>query len=187
MDVGDYLVSERVGVERKEVDDFLSSMMDGRLFSQVKALKRAYQSPLIIIEGPSLFDRRRISADAIRGMLASITTDFGVPLMFTANDKETAKFLLTLVKREIAEGRHPGIRGEKGTMLVQERQQFIMEGLPNISGIIAQRLLSHFGSVRAVLEADEKELMKVQGVGKVIAKGIRETLDAPYYSKEKED
>ena len=186
LDVGDYLVSERVGVERKEVDDFLSSMMDGRLFSQVKALKRAYQSPLIIIEGGSLFDRRRISPDAIRGALASITTDFGVPLMFTADDMETAEFLLALVKREMAEGRKPGIRGEKGTMNDQERQQFIIEGLPNISGVIAQRLLSHFGSVRGVLEASEKELMKVQGVGKVIAKGIRETLDAPYYSSEKE-
>ena len=187
LDVGDYLISERVGIERKEVDDFLSSMMDGRLFSQVKALKGAYQSPLIIIEGESLFNRRRISADAIRGALASITTDFGVPLMFTASDEETARFILALVKREIAEGRKPGIRGEKGTMLVQERQQFIIEGLPNISGVIAQRLLSHFGSVRAVLEASEKELMEVQGVGKVIARGIRETLDAPYYSQGKRD
>jgi Fanconi anemia group M protein len=71
-------------------------------------------------------------------------------------------------------------------MLLQERQQFIIEGLPNISGVIAQRLLAHFGSVGAVLEASEKDLMKVKGVGKKIAKGIRETLDAPYYSKEKE-
>ncbi|MCK5024810.1 MAG: DEAD/DEAH box helicase, partial [Thermoplasmata archaeon] len=187
LDVGDYLVSERVGVERKEVDDFLSSMMDGRLFSQVRALKRAYQSPLIIIEGPSLFDRRQIPAGAIRGALASITTDFGVPLMFTTDDKDTAQFLLTLVKREVAEGRKPGIRGEKGTMLVQERQQFILEGLPNISGIKAQRLLSHFGSVKAVLEAPEKELMKVQGIGKVIAKEIRATLEAPYYANEKRE
>ncbi len=187
LDVGDYLISERVGVERKEVDDFLSSMMDGRLFSQVKALKRAYQSPLIIIEGESLFNRRQIPAEAIRGALASITTNFGVPLMFTVDDEDTAQFLLTLVKREVAEGRTPGIRGEKGTMLVQERQQFILEGLPNISGIKAQRLLSHFGSVKAVLEAPEKELMKVQGIGKVIAKEIRATLEAPYYSKEKKE
>lgn len=187
LDVGDYLISERVGVERKEVDDFLSSMMDGRLFSQVKALKRAYQSPLIIIEGESLFNRRQIPADAIRGALASITTDFGVPIMFTPDDKETAEFLRALIKRELAEGRTLGIRGEKGTMLVQERQQFIIEGLPNISGVIAQRLLSHFGSVKAVLDASEKELMEVQGVGKVIAKGIRETLEAPYYSKEKKE
>jgi len=186
LDIGDYLVSERVGVERKEVEDFIASIMDGRLFQQVKALKRAYQSPLIIIEGQDLYGRR-LSAEAIRGTLAAITVDFGVPIMFTANDSETAEFLLTLVKREAAEGRTPGIRGEKGTMLIQERQQFIIEGFPNISGIIAQRLLSHFGSVKAILEATDEELMEVKGVGKVIAKGIRETIEARYYSKEKED
>ena len=107
--------------------------------------------------------------------------------MFTVDDEDTAQFMLNLVKREVAEGRTPGIRGEKGTMLVQERQQFILEGLPNISGIKAQRLLSHFGSVKAVLEAPEKELMKVQGIGKVIAKEIRATLEAPYYANEKRE
>ncbi len=186
LDIGDYLISERVGVERKEVDDFLASLMDGRLFQQARTLKRAYQSPLMIIEGEDLFSRRRISPDAIYGALASITVDFGIPIMSTKDDKETAELLLAITKREAAEGRTPGIRGEKGTMLLQERQQFILEGLPNVSGIIAQRLLAHFGSVSAVLEASDKDLQKVKGVGKVIAKGIRETLDAPYYSKEKE-
>jgi len=186
LDVGDYLISERVGVERKEAEDFLASLMDGRLFQQARSLRRAYQSPLMILEGEDLFSRRRISEDAIYGALASITVDFGIPIISTKDDRETAQVLLAVAKREAAEGRIPGIRGEKGTMMLQERQQFIIEGLPNISGVIAQRLLAHFGSVSSVLEASEKDLMKVKGVGKKIAKGIRETLDAPYYSKEKE-
>lgn len=186
LDVGDYLISERVGVERKEVGDFLASLMDGRLFSQASALRKTYQSPLMIIEGDDLFSRRRISQDAIYGALASITVDFGIPIFSTKDDVETARVLLAIAKREAAEGRIPGIRGDKGTMLLQERQQFIIEGLPNISGVIAQRLLAHFGSVSAVLAASEKDLQNVKGVGKKIAKDIRETLDAPYYSKEKE-
>lgn len=186
LDIGDYIVSERVGIERKEVEDFISSVMDGRLFQQVKALKRAYQSPLIIIEGQDLYTRR-LSAEAVRGALAAITVDFGVPVFFTTDDRDTAEFLIALVKRESAEGRKPGIRGEKGSMLVQERQQFILEGLPNVSGIMAQRLLSHFGSVKAVMEASVDQLMEVKGVGKIIARGIRETLDAKYYSTEKDD
>lgn len=184
LDTGDYIVSERVGIERKEVNDFVVSIMDGRLFQQVKELKRAYQSPLIIIEGKDLYSRR-LSPEAIRGALASITIDFNVPVMFTDDDLDTAEFLVALVKREAAHGRKAGIRGEKGAMLVQERQQFILEGLPNVSGVMAQRLLSHFGSVRAVMEATVDELMEVKGVGKVIAKGIRETVDSKYYSTEK--
>jgi len=37
------------------------------------------------------------------------------------------------------------------------------------------------------MKASEKELQEVKGVGKKIAKGIRETLDAPYFSKERDD
>ncbi|MCK4265877.1 MAG: DEAD/DEAH box helicase, partial [Thermoplasmata archaeon] len=187
LDIGDYLISDRVGIERKETDDLLASIMDGRLFQQARALKRAYQSPLMILEGPSPFGRGRLSAEAIYGALASITVDFGIPIISTKDDRETAKLILTIVKREVAEGRSPGIRGEKGTMLLQERQQFILEGLPNVSGVIAQRLLSHFGSVKAVMKASGKELQEVKGVGKKIAKGIRETLDAPYFSKERDE
>ncbi len=187
LDVGDYLISERVGVERKEVDDFLASLKDGRLFQQARMLRRAYQAPLMIIEGPSLFGRGQMSSEAIYGALASVSVSFGIPVVSTKDDQETAQLLLAIAKREASEGRTPGIRGEKGKMLLQERQQFILEGLPNVSGIIAQRLLAHFGSVSAVLKATEKELQDVQGVGKVIAKGIRETLDAKYYSREKDD
>jgi Fanconi anemia group M protein len=184
LDVGDYVVSERVGIERKEADDFIASIMDGRLFQQVRALKRAYQAPLIIIEGRDIYTRR-LKPEAVRGAIAAITVDFGVPIMMTEGDLDTAEFLLSLVKRELAEGRRPGIRGEKGTMLMDERQQFILEGFPNISGVIAQRLLAHFGSVRAVLEAGEEQLQEVKGVGKVTARGIREVMEAGYHSKEK--
>jgi ERCC4-type nuclease len=186
LDVGDYLISERIGVERKEVDDFLASLMDGRLFQQAKALTRAYQAPLMILEGEGLVGRRNISPDAIYGALASLTTDFGLTILSSKNETETANILLALAKRELAEGKTPGIRGEKGTMLLQERQQFIIEGLPGVSGILAQRLLAHFGSVKAVLEASEEELQKVKGIGKGIAKSIREAVDSKYYSKESE-
>ncbi len=32
LDIGDYILSDRLAVERKEVKDFLQSLMDGRLF-----------------------------------------------------------------------------------------------------------------------------------------------------------
>src|SRR5512135_1354649 len=49
--VCDYVVSDRVGIERKDVADFLGSMKDGRLFSQAKAMVEAYERPVIVLEG----------------------------------------------------------------------------------------------------------------------------------------
>lgn len=187
LDIGDYVVSDRVGIERKEVDDFIHSLKDGRLFPQVKALKRAYLAPLMIIEGENLYSRSGMARSAIMGTLASITVDFGIPVITVKDEVETAELVGTIARREFMESRTPAMRSDKGTMLLQERQQFMIEGLPNVSAILAQRLLSYFGSAQAIMDADVKELTKVKGIGKGIAQGIRDVLDAKYYSKEKKD
>ena len=43
LDVGDYVLSSRIGVERKNVDDFLDSLISGKLFVQMRKLREAYQ------------------------------------------------------------------------------------------------------------------------------------------------
>ena len=72
------------------------------------------------------------------------------------------------------------VRGEKTQMSLKERQQFIIEGLPNVSAVIAKRLLSHFGSVKDIANATEEELLEVKGVGKNIAADIIKLLNANY-------
>ena len=48
---GDYLPHENFGVERKEATDFVLSIMDRRIFSQVLRLKAEYAQVLFILEG----------------------------------------------------------------------------------------------------------------------------------------
>jgi Fanconi anemia group M protein len=183
LDVADYILSDRLAVERKEVDDFLASLMDGRLFSQLKMLKSAYINPILVLEGEGLLTRRGISDHAIIGALASIISDFNISIISTTNVKETANLLAIMVKREIDEGRPVGIRGEKVSMSLSERQQFIIEGLPGVSATLAQRLLAHFGSVEAIMAADEKKLCEVKGIGDTIAKGIVDVIKSGYLKK----
>ncbi|UCE37837.1 MAG: DEAD/DEAH box helicase family protein [Thermoplasmata archaeon] len=183
LDVADYILSDRLAVERKEVDDFLASLMDGRLFSQLKMLKSAYINPILVLEGEGLLSRRGISDQAIIGALASIISDFNISIISTSNFKETANLLAMMSKREFDEGRPVGIRGEKVSMSLSERQQFIIEGLPGVSATLAQRLLAHFGSVDAIMKADEKQLCEVRGIGDTIAKGIVDVIKSGYLKK----
>jgi Fanconi anemia group M protein len=183
LDVGDYILSDRLAVERKEAKDFLSSLMDGRLFSQLKLLKSAYINPILVLEGGDLFWRRGISDSALYGALASIVSDFNISIVQTADMKETASLLASMAKREMGEGRTVGIRGDKVSMSLSERQQFIIEGLPGVSATLAQRLLDHFGSVDKIMKADEKQLCEVKGIGDTIAKGIVETVRSGYLRK----
>ncbi len=183
LDIGDYILSDRLAVERKEVDDFLNSLMGGRLFSQLKMLKSAYINPILVVEGDGLFTRRGVSEQAIIGALASIVSDFNISVISTSDVKETANLLASMAKREREEGKLVGIRGEKVSMSLQDRQQFIIEGLPGISATLAQRLLAHFGSVKAIMEADVEKLCEVRGVGDTIAKGIVEAVRSGYLRK----
>ncbi len=57
-------------------------------------------------------------------------------------------------------------------MSMYDTRKFILEGLPSISGRLAERLLEHFGSVREVFMADEKELQEVKGIGPSTAEKI---------------
>lgn len=182
LDVGDYVLSSRIGVERKNVDDFLNSLIDGKLFKQMARLRDAYSRPVLILEGENLLTTRNINHNAIFGSLASISVDFGIPVLTTKDASETADLLKVIAQREQKEEKKAvAVRGEKTQMSLRERQQFIIEGLPNVSAVIAKRLLSHFGSIKDIANATEEELMEVKGVGKNIANEIIRLLNADYH------
>ncbi len=181
LDVGDYVLSSRIGVERKEVDDFLDSMISGKLFKQISSLKDTYSRPVLVIEGERLLERRNINHNAIFGSLASISVDFGVTILSTKNSSETADLLYTIAKREQREDKKVVVvRGDKPMMSLRGKQHFLIEGLPNVSAVLARRLLSHFGSIKALVNASEEDLMHVKGVGKNIASDIVDLLKAEY-------
>ena len=179
--VADYVISNRVAIERKSVDDFLESMISGKLFRQLAELKQNYPKPVLLIEGDDIFGRRNISHTSILGSLASIILDYGIPILNTKNHKETADLLTVMLKREQREEkREVALRGDKRTMSIEERQRYILEGLPNVSAVLAKRLLKHFKTIRNIANAEEEDLFQVDGIGKVTAKEIVEIFTRPY-------
>ncbi len=183
--VGDFILSDRVGVERKSVGDFLQSIVDKRLMTQAKLLCETFERPVLIIEGKSLYSRRAIHPNAIRGTLAALAVDIGIPMIPTVDEKETALVLFAIARREqTLENREVAIRGESKKLTLPEAQRFITEGLPGVSAVLAKRLLEHFGTVEKAMCASEKDLQQVHGIGKEKAREIRRVLSATY---ERED
>ena len=182
LDVGDYVLSDRVCVERKTAGDFVQSILDKRLYDQILRLRKAYPRPVLIIEGyDDLYSKRDLHPNAVRGALASIAVDFCMPILVSRDEKDTANLITSILKREVEEnGRDIQIRGDKKTMAIREQQEFIVAGLPNINRTIAKRLLEEFGSVDGVFNASEDELLKVRGIGKKIAAEIRAVIKAAY-------
>ena len=178
--VADFIVSTHIGVERKTVWDFLQSLIDGRLLNQAKLLAENFERPLLILEGAGLYTMRDVHPNAIRGAMAAITVDFGVSTIPTEDETDTAHLLATLSKRIEKPPREPPLRPKRIPLSVAQLQRFIVEGLPGVSAVLADRLLRHFGSVQAVMMATEKQLMEVEGIGRKKAREIRTILSASY-------
>ena len=179
LEVGDYILSDRVCVERKTVVDFIDSIIHDRLFSQLRKLKSAYLRPILVIEGENIY--RNLHPNAVRGAIASIVTDFAVPIIQTKDAKETAEFILAIAKREQEmKGRGVIEHVAKTKRTLREEQEHIVSVITNVGGVIAKNLLEHFQTIEKIATAEEEELAKVPKVGKKIASRIRRVMTTPY-------
>ncbi|RJS72823.1 MAG: Hef nuclease, partial [Candidatus Syntrophoarchaeum sp. WYZ-LMO15] len=183
MEVGDYVVSERVCIERKSVDDLVNSLFDPErnLFAQLRDLKREYERPVLIIEGDGLYNTKRVAESVIRGAIISIAVDFSIPTLYTRNGEETARLIETIAKREQdASKRGFSPHAKKSSRNLREQQEYIISSISNIGPVSARNLLRYFGSVRNVINAPKEELVKVERIGEITAEKMREVIEARY-------
>lgn len=181
---GDYVVGP-VGVERKSLTDFFSSIVKKRLFEQVRRLRDAYPQPLVLLEG----DLAEISTykhpQSLLGALVALEVTERVPVLTTADKEQTALLLSILWKRQDVGAVEYGLRHKPKALNLEQRQRFLVEGLPSIGETLARNLLERFGSVRAVFEASEEDLKKVPKIGDVKAAEIVRLVAAPYEGRQK--
>ena len=181
--VGDYVLSDRVVVERKTVADFLDTLTGGdrSLFEQVGDAARHYDRPVVVIEGEGLYGERNVHPKAIHGALASLAVDFGASVLRTAGEDETADLLEVVAEREQEEsGREVSVHGEKQSRTLAEQQEYVVAAIAEVGPVTARGLLEEFGSVEAVMTADEEALQEAEGVGEVTAERVREVTGSDY-------
>jgi len=175
----DYVVSDRIAIERKTVDDFVDSIIDKRLFEQLIELKKNYLKPILIVEGDGIY--RRLNPNAIRGALATIIVDFGIPIIFTKSPEETAEFIVSLAKREqLAKEREVSPHYGKTKMTLKEQMEYVVSSISDIGPVIARNLLEHFQTIENIAKASVEELMRVPKVGRKTAEKIVRIMKTPY-------
>jgi len=182
--VGDFVLSDRVIVERKEVEDFAASIIDGRLFEQAIKLKK-YERPIIIVEGENPMGSGRVRPEAMLGAYASLLVDYGIPILWSRSPTYSAQLMLTIARREqIQERREPRIMSGPKPPTIEEQQEFIVCSLPNIDRVRARNLLKVLDTVERVFSASKEELKSVNGIGEKISEDIRRVLTNKYTRKD---
>jgi ERCC4-type nuclease len=161
LDVGDYLVG-RTLIERKTISDFKSSIVNKRIVRQLLELKK-YGHGIMILEGIIEDDiyEGGIHENAFRGFLLSIILEFGVPLVYSYDSKDTAKYIDVLFRKK--EKGDLGLRASKIFRTEEEQVQFILEGFPGIGPVVARKLVEKFGNLREIFSASSEELGEVLG------------------------
>ncbi len=183
LSVGDYVLSDRVVVERKSVADFVDSLVGGdrSVFEQVGAMARHYSRPVVVVEGEGLYEQRDVHPNAIRGALSSLAVDFGASVLRTEHEADTTELLAVIAGREqTLSSREVSVHGEKAAKTLSEQQEYVVSSIAEIGPVTARSLLSEFGTIEAIMIASEDELQNADGVGQVTAERMREVIGSEY-------
>ncbi|RKO94222.1 restriction endonuclease type II-like protein, partial [Blyttiomyces helicus] len=176
LEVGDYVITPRIAVERKSVPDLISSLKSGRLFTQMEAMLRHYPVPVLLVE----FDQARafgliapadLSAE-IRGgdvgsRLVLLVLAFpGMRIMWSVSPRATAEMFSDLKEGapepavDVAVG--VGVEGDlDGNLNVTPCD--MLRSLPGITSKNCRHVMSQVNSLRELAEMDLAGLQALLG------------------------
>lgn len=185
--VGDYIVAPETIVERKSIQDFISSVFDGRLFDQCNRLKEHFEHPIILMEGNvDQIEELTENPLVFYGAISSVVLDFKIPIIPTPSASHTAKLLIAMCTRQ-ENKKGPFLKKIKKSDDLQKQQLSVLCSLPGVGEKLATRMLERFGSPTNTLAASYTELSKIKGMGESRALKIRKMLDAENKLKKKVD
>lgn len=161
LEIADYLVGD-TAIERKTFSDFLGSMINKRLIEQLIEIKK-YPKYFLLLEGFYYnYQEFKVHENAIRGMLLAIVNDFQVPIIYTENEEDTAKFLILLAKQKEKGKKDLPIRPTKTLKTLNEQKQFILEGFPGIGATLSKKLIKEFPNLHSIFDASKEELRQIE-------------------------
>ena len=166
---------KRCGAQRKEINDFLASVKDGRLAKERQQMQ-ALDLAVLILEGPtpwaddgSLMNLHHNWTVAQHWKyLWSVQAD-GIWIHTTRSLEQTMQAVAALEawsRSEHKSGKtRPGPEGEWGKPGSRDWQMHFLQGLPGLGPEMAERIVDHFDGVPVVLDVSREELLKIDGLG----------------------
>lgn len=184
MEVGDYVVSNECVIERKSVQDFHDTITGDRsIFDQIKNMSNSYEKSILLIEGGhgGLYTKN-IHPNSIRGILASIVSDFNVSIIESVDEDDTSSILRHLAKKEQDNAKNESINphGNKETSSVKSQQEYIVSSIEGIGIKTARSLLEEFNDIHTVFNADIDQLKNIDNIGESNAQKIHSIIRTEY-------
>ena len=180
--------TNRLGIQRKEVKDFLASVDDNRLTKELMQMK-ALEIAVLVVEGEWRFGAdgklmnqfgRTWTRSQLNGLLFSIYAR-GVWVMRTDTLADTialCKDLDAWWKKDDHKSFTARTTPQNvwGTKMDRDFGTWVLQSFPGIGPQLAERIWMKFNGVPLKLTVTAEELMKVEGMGKKKVEGIMRVL-----------
>ncbi len=133
---------------------------------QFEEIQNQENSERRIFRAPKINDFRGEPAgsflhpNSIRGFLLAILLRHNIPILFTKNYSDTAKFIDLIARKK--ENEMP-INAKKKARNKKEQMQFILEGFPGIGPKTAKKLLEEFKSLKEIFNSQSEKLIELIG------------------------
>jgi ERCC4-type nuclease len=188
-----------IGIEHKKLPDLINSLATDRLAGhQLTGMQQTYDRCYLIIEGewdtddsgrvvvPSKFKRMVTplkgapAASVLESRVWTLEHRGGLRVRWTRNQKETVRHVSTLYRcwtdRDLDEHRsHLAIHAadlDRALTTPVSLKRRIASLLPHIGYTRSEAVDKHFASIRIMVDADAKEWMLIDGIGKKTATAI---------------
>ena len=193
LEVGDYVIGD-VCFEAKSAHDFMASILNKRIWTQLDNMDRCYQRNFLVIYGTiddaikftrytKAFDnmnhasKEQILGNKFKGAVGRIMLDTDISVIWTKTEAEAAEQLVLLAKMALIQ--RPAIRPSvPKRVATSDVRVDLLTTIKGVSEKKAKLLLKQFGSIMELGEHEYRKLGALEGMGDTVAKRILNVLQS---------
>ncbi|MGP0171142.1 ERCC4 domain-containing protein [Pseudomonas sp. NCHU5208] len=177
LEVGDYVLSHDTVVLRRTANEFVEGVLQERLFNQAsKARLQFGRVVILVVDGDIYSTSQAVMPEMLDSAMSRLTVLLGCSVFHTRSPHRTAALIFRMAKhaQEGKPAESTFRRGKVDSGL--GHALYALEGFSAVSPSTSRKLLQHFRSVHAVVNAEPDQLQEVHGIGPSKAERLYQSL-----------
>ena len=194
LEIGDYVIGDAC-FEAKSAQDFLQSIMNKRIWTQVDNMDKNYTNSFVVVYGTAekavVKVMKYIKLDSnqsrqqmknklmlqFRGAIGRLRLDYGINVIWRDTVEDAAEELVTLAKM-IPVQRNIITPTTLKRVATHDVRVDMLTTIKGISNTKAEELLKEYGCIMEIGDCKPSEITIIKGIGKTVADRILNILNS---------